>query len=261
MYNKSLFYKRIDEEIKGTLPKLDVKDRKILSLLVDNSRMPLTQLRKNVSLSRDSIKYRIQKMRKKGIILEFIPLLNFKNFGYQDFHIYLVIDETDSEKKIKFIESLKQKEYVRKMIEYSDRYDFELIILAKDVYDFDDKVTDITSEFPEIVLEKEKMIVLKGYYSNRIPKNFQRQVGIEAPISFSPQRPMELDRYDYKISLSPWPYDVHLFTTKLILDLHKNIQGELQSRLAVEQYRHMDSLNVNREIFSYEIGFSFKLLF
>jgi len=48
--------------------KLDVKDKKILSILSANSRIPLTQLAKKVGLSRDAVNYRIKNYEKNGII-------------------------------------------------------------------------------------------------------------------------------------------------------------------------------------------------
>jgi hypothetical protein len=72
---------------------------------------------------------------------------------------------------------------------------------------------------------------------------------------------MAINRYDYTLSVSPQPYDSYLFNMKLTLDLHKNIQGGLQSRFALEQYRSWLTTGISREVFSYEIGLNFTLLF
>ena len=47
--------------------KIDAKDRKILSILSSNARIPLTRLSKKVALSRDAVSYRIKTMRKKAL--------------------------------------------------------------------------------------------------------------------------------------------------------------------------------------------------
>ncbi len=72
---------------------------------------------------------------------------------------------------------------------------------------------------------------------------------------------LQLNRYNYLVSLSPEPYDLHLFRVKLTLDLHRNIQGGIFSRLALEQFRNRYTGGVNREIFSYELGLNFSLIF
>jgi len=72
---------------------------------------------------------------------------------------------------------------------------------------------------------------------------------------------MKLNRYDYAITTSPEPYDQHLLTGKLIMNLHKNFQGGLTTKLAIEQYRNRTTENLTKEIFSFEIGFNLSLLF
>jgi hypothetical protein len=78
---------------------------------------------------------------------------------------------------------------------------------------------------------------------------------------FSIEYSLMLNRYDYSKTASPEPYDQHLITGKLILDLHKNIQGGLTGRAALEKYRNRETNHVIREIQSYEIAFNFSLLF
>jgi len=70
-----------------------------------------------------------------------------------------------------------------------------------------------------------------------------------------------LNRYDYSTSASPEPYDQHLITSKLSLDLHKNVQGGITARWALERFRSRETNSINREIRSYEIGINFTLLF
>jgi len=63
--------------------------------------------------------------------------------------------------------------------------------------------------------------------------------------------------------------DIHMIKSKLTLDLHKNIQGGLNARFLLEQYRNRKNLNyynvkasdLKREVFSYEVGANFTLLF
>ncbi len=70
-----------------------------------------------------------------------------------------------------------------------------------------------------------------------------------------------LNRYDYTHTVSPEPFDQHLVSGKLTLDLHKNVQGGLVARWALERFRNRDTDGINREIISYEVGLNFTLLF
>ncbi|HDP79334.1 MAG TPA: hypothetical protein ENN21_00670 [Spirochaetes bacterium] len=78
---------------------------------------------------------------------------------------------------------------------------------------------------------------------------------------FSLEYSLLLNRYDYSHTVSPEPYDQHLVTGKLNLDLHKNVQGGLIARWALEKFRNRDTEGVSREIMSYEVGLNFTLVF
>lgn len=86
---------------------------------------------------------------------------------------------------------------------------------------------------------------------------------------FNLEYSLKMNRYNYLLTTSPQPVDVHMIKSKLTLDLHKNIQGGLNARFILEQYRNRKNLNyynvkasdLKREVFSYEIGANFTLLF
>jgi hypothetical protein len=78
---------------------------------------------------------------------------------------------------------------------------------------------------------------------------------------FSIEYSLLLNRYDYSKTTSPEPYDQHLVTGKLTLDLHKNVQGGITGRAALERFRNRETNNINREIQSYELALNFTLLF
>ena len=78
---------------------------------------------------------------------------------------------------------------------------------------------------------------------------------------FSIEYSMAINRYNYLAAVSPEPYDLHLVKLKLTLDLHRNVQGGLFSRFALEQFRNRETGGISREIFSFELGLNFTLIF
>ncbi|MFH0876471.1 MAG: AsnC family transcriptional regulator [archaeon] len=194
-----LISKRLEEEWQLSPTKLDVKDKKIISLLSNDCRMPLSQIRKQAALSRDSVKYRIKRMQRQGLIQAFIPQINFRAFGFYDFHVFVTLDEKDQKKKSDFIFFLKSLSYVREVIEYSDKYDLEIIVLSKSIEDFDVKLSEITKKYPDIILQNEKMIVIKGYLSSHSPKIIHKDSGIQVIRRFKPPIPFIPDKTDISI--------------------------------------------------------------
>ncbi|UCF49971.1 MAG: Lrp/AsnC family transcriptional regulator [Thermoplasmatales archaeon] len=61
---------------------LDVKDKKILFYLTQNSRQSLKSLGKKVGISKELASYRIKRMLKNKIIMNFSIIINFERLGY-----------------------------------------------------------------------------------------------------------------------------------------------------------------------------------
>ena len=167
---------RITEIAEKTKIKLDIKDKKIIALLAEDARMPLALIAKQIALSRDAVDYRIKRLVDSGLIIGFVPVLMLKKFGYYWFHVYLLLDETQKEKQNELIDALKSHPNIRSVMEYSDRWDIEFILIAENAVEFDNIITEIISDKAGIILEKSKLEVIKYYKSIHIPDIFYRQV-------------------------------------------------------------------------------------
>ena len=81
---------------------LDVKDRKILALLDENSRFSNSQIAKRVGLSKPAVEYRIKRFEKNNIIFQYYIVIDFTKLGYSQYKIYFKFQDItlDDEKKI-----------------------------------------------------------------------------------------------------------------------------------------------------------------
>ncbi len=151
--------KRIDESASRTT-KLDKKDELLLGLLSHNSRATIKALARELNLSKDSVIYRIKRLQEKKIILTFYPEINFHKLGYTIFMLFVLLDESKKEKQLEWIEKVRAHPNVFRVIEYSDRWDFEINIIARDLLEMDRVIQDIISGYEDIILEKEKTALI-----------------------------------------------------------------------------------------------------
>jgi len=63
------------------LEKLDDIDLKILSIIQDDARAPISKLAKQVGLSPPSVHERISKLEERGVIAEYVAVLDAKKLG------------------------------------------------------------------------------------------------------------------------------------------------------------------------------------
>lgn len=62
--------------------KLDETDHKILSMLIDNTRTPFTDIAKQLLISAGTVHVRVKKMEEAGIIIGSSLSLDYKKLGY-----------------------------------------------------------------------------------------------------------------------------------------------------------------------------------
>ena len=190
---------RIAEIARPLEIKLDLKDKKILSMLSENSRVPLNLIAKKARLSRDAVDYRIKRLSKEGVIISFFPIINLEKLGYNTFHIFFLMDEMDTKQQHDFLVFLQNNPNVKNIIEYSDRWDYEVVLVARSLWEFDEIANRITSRFPQLIFEKEKMQVIKGYNSIHLPLEFYRQSGHSIERERENGREVKIDGIDLSI--------------------------------------------------------------
>jgi Lrp/AsnC family transcriptional regulator, leucine-responsive regulatory protein len=190
---------RIDYESLEQNIKLDVKDKRILSLLSEDSRMPLTQIAKKVKLSRDAVNYRINRMTKEEIILKFCPNLNYEKLGFFLFHVFLLIEETDKDAEKNLIKHLCDHPNIISVVEYSDRWDYEIIFISRNLIEFDTILSDIVSKFPDIIQEKDKLEIIRVYNSSFVPPLIREKGHEHEKIHVKPILPAKIDQIDIQL--------------------------------------------------------------
>lgn len=88
--------------IDSGLKMLSKKDHTILSILQKNARTPISEISRNVNLSENGVRYRLEKLEKEGYIKTYTVLLNTKKFGKNIFAIFnLEIEPKDIQKSTK----------------------------------------------------------------------------------------------------------------------------------------------------------------
>lgn len=162
------------------MDKLDEINCHIMNLLQVDCRMSLTEIAKKVGLSVDSVKKRIDKMKKHGY---YHPKVQIRPriLGYP----YIVdikakLHNLNSNNKKEFIDYLMNHPRVAELISISGRWDFTIVLIAKDHEELGeltgkirDKFGDIISDWSESLttivhkFEKYDLIKLKGYDKNK----------------------------------------------------------------------------------------------
>ncbi len=60
---------------------MDEKDRKIISMLMENARIPKTKIAESLDVTETAVRKRISKLEKTGIIMGYRAVINYKSAG------------------------------------------------------------------------------------------------------------------------------------------------------------------------------------
>lgn len=162
----------LQKTLKTVKAKLDVKDKKILSILSANSRIPLTQLSKKVALSRDAVNYRIKNYEKNGIIQGYRTMVDMSKFGYKANHLFIKLNNPSKEVENKILNKITKHPFVRAVIKFSGNYDFEIAFVTKDIDDLDDVLTRIITDCSGFLQDHELLTISKTFVAETFPPNF-----------------------------------------------------------------------------------------
>ncbi len=157
---------------KNVKARLDAKDKKILSLLSQNARMPLTKLAKEVGLSRDAVNYRIKNYEKEGIIQGYRTVVDLSVFGYKSNHLFVKLNNPSKEIEEVILKKLVSYPFVRAVIKFSGVYDFEVAFVSKHIEDLDEILTQIISDCAGSLQDYELLTISKTFAAETFPPNF-----------------------------------------------------------------------------------------
>ena len=148
---------------------MDLKDRRILFELNNNSRIPLKQLAKKVRLSQSSTSHRINKLENEGVILGYYPIIDNSKLGYQGFRAYLRFFGTTPAEEEQILNWLNEQSEVAVLGLISGSYDVFIMSWVKNVSVFNEFIKRFKEKFREKITNLETFNYLKALF---FPRNY-----------------------------------------------------------------------------------------
>lgn len=143
---------------------LDEIDKKILGFLVENTRMPFTEIAQRMGVSAGTIHVRVKKMEDTGVIKGSSLVIDYKKLGY-NFTTYIGILLSKSSKTQQVVKILENIPNVTELSVTSGKYNIFCKIRAKDTDDAKNIIYNISDI--EEVMRTESMISMEEYFSDK----------------------------------------------------------------------------------------------
>ncbi len=139
--------------------KLDLLDKKILHLLGTQARLSCTSLAKALRLKRETILYRIKRMKEKNFLHGTITLLDPRQLGLKNYLVYLKLKTVA--KEAEFLNYLESFPVVTRLKNCSGTYDVQLVFTVRQEEEFLSHFESITSAFHDIIHSYEVLQIVE----------------------------------------------------------------------------------------------------
>lgn len=176
--------------------KLDSKDKKILTILDEDSRLSNSQIARKVGLSKPAVEYRLKRFEQNKVVFSYYTVIDFTKLGYSQYKIYFKFQDTTIEEENKIIDYwVKDKNSVW-VAQIRGRWDLAVSILAKSNFEFGRVLSKFMNEYSRFILEKD---VLLTEYSPIYARRYLTETKPTEWTYGKPSKIYELDEADIKI--------------------------------------------------------------
>jgi len=110
---------------------IDLLDKKLLQLLIQDGRLDYAKIAKKTGTSLERIKYRINRLINKKIILGFRTILNYKAIGYTEYTVFIKLKKLNKETRKAAEEFLKKHPFTLWVGTCVGEYDLRINVIAK----------------------------------------------------------------------------------------------------------------------------------
>ena len=138
--------------------KLDLKDIKILYELGLDGRQSISKLAKKVQLSKQGVKYKIEKLTKEGVIEGYLAVIDLYRLGYVLHRVFFRFQYITREQMIEIIDFAKNHPNISAIQQFFGAWDMALIISAKNVFEFNQVLKTVYEKFENLI--KGEMITI-----------------------------------------------------------------------------------------------------
>ena len=140
-------------------------DKIILKNIEQNPRIFEKELAKKCNLSKDSIRYRINRLENLKVITGYGAFIDYTTLGYGSFKLYLKLNATIKEKQ-ELIDFLKNQKNVFSIFESHGNWDIATAIFAKNRQDYYDFENQLLLKFGKIINSKNFCLMLDAVILN-----------------------------------------------------------------------------------------------
>ncbi|MCK5025128.1 MAG: Lrp/AsnC family transcriptional regulator, partial [Nanoarchaeota archaeon] len=177
---------------------LDLKDRKLLYELDCNSRQTVQQLARKIGLSKDAVKYRINRLLKDRIIKSFNAVIDTGKLGFTSFRFFLKFYQLSPEKEKEILDFLQKNKNLVWFVQSEGNWDINTWFLYKSIEEMNSFWKELLTRYNNFIEKREFGIYSNVTYFSRAYLLKTEKNIFSMPIISLPKEE-KIDKSDHKI--------------------------------------------------------------
>jgi DNA-binding Lrp family transcriptional regulator len=150
--------------------RIDRKDIEIIKILEEDGRIPVLELAKRVKLSHETVRYRLNKLTKSGVIEKFIVRINKKKLGYSIYAVIMIATWNYTEREWEeFLDYLMEHDNIVSVEKITGNYDLKIAFWAKTPEEMDSVSHAIKARFSKMIKDWQSFIFTRQYKWKELP--------------------------------------------------------------------------------------------
>lgn len=163
---------------------MDKIDADLLKILMENSKISITQLAKKLKVSREVATYRLNRLKKEGTILDFVTEINIEKLDFVGAAVFVNVKAT---RQKEFKQYLAETSFVSWVAELSGVWSFGLSVVGKTNEELDEKFLQIYDKFKDAIIDHRFTLHRKSVFF------YEKYFGV------TPKTPIQKKYKTYKI--------------------------------------------------------------
>lgn len=166
---------------------IDNADRKILSAIEVDARIPISELARKARVSRTVAEYRLKQLEEKGVIRGYFCLLDPSKFGLTVWKLWVSLRPTSQEQRKEFFAYVEKNPRVWWYAECAGIYDAVICVLAKTPHEFNHFFNMLQDKYGRIIIDSSILINVGFEYHTRgfllgVPSRLIESSFLEKPL-------------------------------------------------------------------------------
>lgn len=229
---------------------LDIKDKKILGELELDAMQSYSDIARKVRLSKEVVRYRIEKLVSSGLIEQFVFMINTEMLGYTPYKLYLQLENVDDKKQKEILDYFRNYPFCIWLVTCSGRFDIVVALFAENPEHFTKMANEFTANYSMYIRDTSSILMIQISHYKR--KYITGKEGNVIPF-IGGEKKIQLDMEEVKIlnSLSTNARKTYTEITKetgLSLDIISYRIKKMKENGIIRGSR----LGLNKELFGFE---------